>query len=71
MPTAKLCVKGMADRRDEERVEKALRALTGVFGAQASHEAACAEIDFEDDVADVHRLVQTVRELGFQASLAG
>ena len=71
MPTAKLCVNGMRNAADERRVEAALRAVAGVFGAQASREAACAEVDFEDDDADVQRLVAAVVEEGFDARLAG
>ena len=47
MPTILLCVEGMHGSADEARVERALRAEPGVFGAVASHRDRCAELDCE------------------------
>lgn len=71
MPTVKLCVYGMRDARDEERVEQALAAERGVFGAVANHETACAEVDCEDDELDILHLLEVVEAVGFRAALGG
>lgn len=71
MPTALLCVRGMRDQRDEHRVEQALVAEAGVFGAVANHEESCAEIDYEDDEVTIDRLLEIVRSAGFDGELHG
>lgn len=71
MPTLKLSVTGLQSPEDERRVEEALRAETGVFGVQASRSAACAEVDFSDGEADIDRLIEIVREAGFDAAVGG
>ena len=49
MPTVKLSVRGLT-AGNEADLERALRAIEGVFGAVASRAGGCCEIDFEDDV---------------------
>ncbi|HEX7050406.1 MAG TPA: heavy-metal-associated domain-containing protein [Longimicrobiales bacterium] len=71
MPTVLLCVDGMKDADDEARVERALRAEPGVYGAVANHEERCAEVDCDDDEVTVDRLIRVVEEAGFGATLAG
>lgn len=71
MPTLKLCVTGMRSRADEARIEDALRAEPGVYGAVANHEEGCAEIDFDDDELDLDRIFELVRSLGYEAALGG
>lgn len=71
MPTILLCVEGMEDSDDEARVERALERERGVFGAVANREERCAEIDCEEDEVAIDRLIEVVRETGFQAKLGG
>lgn len=55
----------------EERVERLIRAMPGVFGVVVSSEEACAEVDFEDDEASMDRIVDRLREEGVTARVAG
>jgi len=71
MPTLKLLVSGMRDETDERRVESALVAHPGVYGAVASHLTGCVEIDFEDDEVAIDSLVDTARAEGFEATIGG
>ena len=70
MPTIKLSVRGL-DADTEERLERTLMAVDGVFGVVASHEDGCCEVDFEDDVVGIDELLDTAHRAGFQVSLAG
>ncbi|MFW6079208.1 MAG: heavy-metal-associated domain-containing protein [Gemmatimonadota bacterium] len=71
MPTILLCVEGMHGSADETRVERALRAEPGVFGAVASHMDRCAEVDCEEDEVALDRLIRIVEDQGFRATLNG
>ena len=71
MATVKLGVRGMRGPGCAARVESALRAEPGVFGAVVSHVAGCAEVDFEDDEVSVARLVDRVAQAGYTAELTG
>lgn len=71
MPTLKIRVTGMHGRDDEQRVEEALRAEPGVFGAQASCRAGCTEVEFSDGQVDIDRLIEIVEATGFDASVGG
>lgn len=70
MPTVKLFVRGL-EADAEERLQRTLMAVDGVFGVVASHEDACCEVDFEDDVVGIDELIDTARRAGFAVSLAG
>ena len=59
------------EREEVENVEAVLRSLPGVFGVVVSPTEGCAEIDFEDDEVDYERIVERVREAGFEARLSG
>lgn len=71
MPTALLRVSGLRGAEDEARLERALQAEPGVFGAVANHQDGCAEIDFEDDEVTVEQLIEVAESAGFGATLAG
>lgn len=71
MPTVKLSVSGLRSHSDEERVEQALEAEPGIFGAIANRQSGCAEVDYEDDEVDIARLIDIIRSTGFEAFLAG
>jgi copper chaperone CopZ len=70
MPTVKLSVRGLT-AGNEADLERALRAIEGVFGAVASRAGGCCEIDFEDDVVAIDELLDAARRAGFDATLAG
>lgn len=71
MPTIFFRVTGLRDAGDERRVETALRAEPGVYGAVASREESCAEIDFDDGEVTIGRMAHVIASVGFQATLAG
>lgn len=70
MPTQKLWVRGLK-QEDEEPVTRRLRALSGVFAAVLSHDAQCAEVDFEDDRASLDEIRAAIREMGYESEIAG
>jgi len=71
MPTVLLRLNGMRGPDDEERVRTALLAEPGVYGAVVSCEDGCAEVDIEDDVVSVDRIIEIIETAGFPAVLAG
>ncbi len=71
MATLKLCITGMAGPQDERRIEEGLRDQPGVLGVIANRQAACAEVEYEDDELSLQRLLALVRDLGYEAELAG
>lgn len=71
MATLKLYVAGMRSRADEARIEEALRAERGVYGAVANREDGSAEVDFDDDELDLDRILEIVRSLGYEPTLGG
>lgn len=70
MPTVKLFVRDL-DADGEERLVRAMLAVDGVFGAVASWEERCLEVDFEDDVVALDDLLGTAQHAGFTARIAG
>jgi copper chaperone CopZ len=70
MPTQKFRVPGLT-REDESRVEQHLKQLRGVLYVSASHAAACAEIEFEDDTISLDAIRQALADLGYQANIVG
>lgn len=71
MATLLLHVAGMKDADDERRVEEALRAGPGVFGAVANHQEGCTEVDFDDDEIEPADLIERLENAGFPAVLMG
>jgi len=71
MPTVLLCVSGMRNADDEQRIERALVAARGVFGAVANREQSCVEVDIEDDEVTPKELIAILRREGFEARLGG
>lgn len=70
MATLLLRIEGL-EPADRSAVERALRAMPGVYGAVVSAAEGCAEVDFEDDEVSVDRLVERLRRDGFDARMAG
>lgn len=70
MPTQKLWVKGLR-HEDEARVRERLERLDGVFHAALNHRDQCAEVDFEDDRASLEEIRGAIREMGYEAEVAG
>lgn len=58
-------------RGDEERIEQVLRVMPGVFGVVVSPTEGCAEVDIEDDEADLDAILARLEEAGFVAHVAG
>jgi copper chaperone CopZ len=56
---------------DEDRVDRLLRELPGVFGVVVSASSGCAEVDLEDDEIDLDRIIDRLRESGFDARVIG
>jgi copper chaperone CopZ len=71
MPTLKLSVDGLHSADDEDRLQRALAAEPGIFGAIANRQDGCAEIDFEDDELALDRILQIIETSGFHGRLAG
>jgi copper chaperone CopZ len=71
MATVLLRVFGMRSAEDEALVREALEATPGVLAAVASREDGRAEVDYDDDVTELDRLIQAVESAGFQAILGG
>jgi copper chaperone CopZ len=71
MPVAKIWIRGLKVAADEQRVEDALRAEPGILGAIANRTSGCGEVDYEDDEVLIQRIIDIVRETGFEAELAG
>lgn len=71
MPTLLIRVSGMQGAADEMRVQHALEAEVGVFGAVASCQNGCVEVDYEDDEVRLDRLLEIVEWVGFHAAVGG
>lgn len=71
MATILLRVFGMRSAEDEALVREALEATPGVLAAVTSREDGRAEVDYDDDVTGLDRLIQAVESAGFQAILGG
>jgi copper chaperone CopZ len=71
MPVAKIWIRGLKAAADEKRVEEALEAEPGILGAIANRSSGCGEVDYEDDEVLIQRIIDIVREAGFEAELAG
>lgn len=71
MATILLRVRGLQSPEDEQRLEAALRAQAGVYGAVASRQDGCAEIDVDDDMITLDHLIQIADATGYQAEPLG
>jgi copper chaperone CopZ len=71
MPTVLLHVQGLRTSADEQRLEAALRAEQGVYGAVVNREDQCAEVDIDDDLVTVNQLISAADTAGFRAVLGG
>jgi copper chaperone CopZ len=56
---------------DEDRIDRLLRDLPGIYGVVVSAAAGCAEIDLEDDEIDLDRIIDRLKESGFDARVTG
>jgi len=71
MATIKLRVSGMSCGHCQAKVERALKATSGVYSAVVDLQAGEAEVDFEDDAVTTAQLVAAVQHAGYGARLAG
>jgi len=71
MPSLKLRVPDLCERSDEAKLVRAVCGRPGVYGAVACASSHCIEVDFEDDEVTVQHLIEVLREVGFEAILAG
>jgi len=66
-----LTVTGMTCGHCQKRVETALAAVPGVFGAIVDLQDAIAEVDFDDDTATAEDLTAAVAKAGYTATVSG
>ena len=71
MANARLRVTGMHCGNCQVKVEKALKAVSGVYSAIVDWQDGCAEVDFDDDAVTSAQLVAAVQLAGYAATLAG
>jgi len=71
MATVKLMVTGMHCGNCQQKVERALREVAGVYTAVVDLQDGEAEVDFNDDALTTDQLVAAVSRAGYQAKLGG
>jgi len=71
MANVKLRVTGMTCGHCQAKVEKALRAVIGVYSAVIDLPDGEAEVDFDDDSVTTDQLVAAVAQAGYGAKVAG
>jgi len=71
MASAKFKVSGMTCHHCQQKVEQALRGVTGVYSAIVDLPDGIAEVDFDDDSVTPTTLVAAVERAGYTARLAG
>ena len=71
MASAKFKVSGMSCHHCQQKVEKALRGVAGVYSAIVDLQDGLAEVDFDDDTVTSTALVAAVERAGYTARLAG
>ena len=71
MANVKLRVTGMTCSHCQAKVEKALKALIGVYSAVIDLPDGEAEVDFDDDSVTTDQLVAAVAQAGYGAKVAG
>jgi copper chaperone CopZ len=70
MATLLLRIDGLDDA-DRARIEALLRPVPGVFGVVVSPAEGRANVDFEDDEADLDVILELLRGSGYDARVAG
>jgi copper chaperone CopZ len=70
MATLLLRIDGLDDS-DRERIEALLRPIPGVFGVVVSPAEGRANVDFEDDEADLDVILELLKGSGYDARVAG
>jgi copper chaperone len=71
MANVKLRVTGMTCSHCQAKVEKALKAVIGVYSAVIDLPDGEAEVDFDDDSVTTDQLVAAVAQAGYGAKVAG
>ena len=71
MASAKFKVSGMSCHHCQQKVEKALKGVAGVYSAIVDLQDGLAEVDFDDDTVTSTALVAAVERAGYTARLAG
>ena len=71
MASAKFKVTGMTCHHCQQKVEKALKGIAGVYTAIVDLPDGVAEVDFDDDAVTQTTLVAAVERAGYSARLAG
>lgn len=71
MANVKLRITGMTCGHCQAKVEKALKAVSGVYGAVVDLPDGEAEVDFDDDAVTTDTLLNAVARAGYGAKLAG
>jgi copper chaperone len=70
MASLKLRIAGMTCGHCQMKVEKALRAVEGTFGAAVFLDQGEAEVEFDGARTTPDRYLDAVRQVGYQASVA-
>ena len=70
MASVKLAVTGMHCGNCVTKVEKALKAVPGTFGAAVDLQQGSAEVDFDGAKAAPERYVEAVASVGYRAQVA-
>jgi len=71
MASARFKVSGMSCHHCQQKVEKALKGVAGVYSAVVDLQDGVAEVDFDDDTVTSSSLVAAVERAGYGARLAG
>jgi copper chaperone CopZ len=71
MANAKLHIVGMHCGNCQNKVERALKAVPGVYTAIVDLSGGECEIDFNDDAVTTNQLLTAVRNAGYEVKLAG
>ena len=71
MAHIKLHVTGMTCGHCQEKVEKALKGIAGVYYAVVDLQDGEADVDFNDDSVTTQQLMAAVERAGYGAKLAG
>jgi copper chaperone len=71
MASAKYKVTGMSCGHCRQKVERALKGITGVYSAVVDLQDGVAEVDFDDDAVTSQQLVTAVERAGYAARLVG
>lgn len=68
--TVLISVSGMSCGHCTGAVEKALREISGVSGAEADLAAGTAKVTYDPTVADLPELIEAIERAGYAASVA-